>query len=186
MTMGVTQIGHSADDGGEGTVNMGRRVIEEIGGSMRWVLSEDEEVGRGFSKASVGLDGCCLAEGGREGSIGGGRSIFSAAFRDNCRAKSEACHHSRNLRAKMLVGSNIFNELKSRGCTLRTRFLGESIDPPSPGRAGPTFLGAVASSMALWSASPKRRILVPISHMNGEWYFVPSKRYAMLKTSSEK
>lgn len=35
---------------------------------------------------------------------GGGRSSPSVALRLSCRAKSEACHHSRNFRAKMLVG----------------------------------------------------------------------------------
>lgn len=161
-------MGQSADEGGEATVNIGRRVVEDIGGSMRWVLSDDDDVGRGFSEPSVCLDPCCLAEGGSEGSIGGGSSMFSAAFRDNCRAKSEACHHSRNLRAKMLVGSRILSELNNRGCTLLARFLGEKMDPPSPGRAGPMFLGAVASSIALWSASPSLRILEPMSHMKGE------------------
>ena len=75
--------------------------------------------------------------------------MFSAAFLDSCRAKSEACHHSRNLSAKILVGRRIFSELNKRGSMLLAMFLGEKIDPPSPGRAGPTFLGAVAISIAL-------------------------------------
>lgn len=41
--------------------------------------------------------------------IGGGNSNPSVAFRDNCLAKSLACHHSRNFSAKILVGSNSFN-----------------------------------------------------------------------------
>ncbi len=40
--------------------------------------------------------------------IGGGNSMPSAAFLDNCLAKSDACHHSKNFNANMLVGSNIF------------------------------------------------------------------------------
>lgn len=35
VTMGVTQMGHNVDDGGKGTVRIGRRVVEDIGGSMR-------------------------------------------------------------------------------------------------------------------------------------------------------
>lgn len=41
--------------------------------------------------------------------IGGGNSNPSVAFLDNCRAKSLACHHSKNFNAKILVGSNNFN-----------------------------------------------------------------------------
>lgn len=145
MVIGVTQIGHSVDEGGVGTVRMGRSVIEEIGGFMVCAFSEDAVDGRCFSSDSASF---LFAAGGREGNIGGGRSMFSAAFLDNCRAKSEACHHSKNLSAKMLVGKRIFSELRSRGVTLRAIFLGEKIEPPSPGRAGPTFLGAVASSIA--------------------------------------
>ena len=39
---------------------------------------------------------------------GGGNSMPSAAFLDNCLAKSDACHHSKNFNANMLVGSSIF------------------------------------------------------------------------------
>lgn len=145
MTIGVTQIGQSVDDGGVGTVRIGRSVVDEMIGSMCFCLSDDAVDGRCFSfeSTSFGFDA-----GGNEGSIGGGRSMFSAAFLDNCLAKSEACHHSKNLSAKMLVGSRIFNELSNRGCMLLAKFLGVNIDPPSPGRAGPTFLGAVAISIA--------------------------------------
>ena len=38
---------------------------------------------------------------------GGGSSIPSAAFLESCLAKSDACHHSKNFSANMLVGSNI-------------------------------------------------------------------------------
>ena len=35
VMMGVTQIGHKADEGGVGTVRMGSSVVEDIGGSIR-------------------------------------------------------------------------------------------------------------------------------------------------------
>ena len=176
VVIGATQMGQRFEVGGLGTVRMGRRVMEDIGGL----------VGCGFSIDPVCFEEGCVEEDGREGSMGGGRSIFSAAFLDSCLAKSEACHHSRNLRAKMLVGRSMRSELSSLGCTLLAMFRGEKMEPPSPGRAGPTFRGAMASSIALWSAAPSLRIRVPINHMKGEWYFVLSKRYAMLKTSREK
>ena len=46
---------------------------------------------------------------------GGGRSSPSAAFFDSWRAKSEACHHSRNLSAKMEVGRRILRLDSRRG-----------------------------------------------------------------------
>lgn len=52
---------------------------------------------------------------GRPEIIGGGRSRPSAAFRDSWRAKSEACHHSRNLSAKILVGSSTLRPDNSLG-----------------------------------------------------------------------
>ena len=52
---------------------------------------------------------------GRPDIIGGGRSNPSAALRVSCRAKSEACHHSRNLRAKMEVGRRILRLERRRG-----------------------------------------------------------------------
>ena len=179
----VTQMGHSVEEGGVGTVRMGSKVVEDIGGLMCCCFSEDAVEGRCFSFGSISFR---IAAGGKDGNIGGGRSMFSAAFLDNCLAKSEACHHSRNLSAKILVGSSIFSELNSLGCTLLARFLGEKMDPPSPGLAGPTFLGAVASLIAAWSAAPSLLMRVPIIQRNGEWYLDPSKRYAMLKTISEK
>lgn len=149
--IGVTQIGHKCEEGGEGTVRIGSKEVDDMIGSMCDDLS-DVDVYCPFSKAAAFCAANCLADGGSEGRMGGGSSMFSAAFLDSWRAKSEACHHSRNLSAKILVGNRIFSELNSRGCTVRARFLGENIEPPSPGRAGPTFLGAVRSSMAAWSA----------------------------------
>lgn len=144
MVMGVTQMGHSCEEGGVATVRMGRRDIEDIGGSIRCGCSEAEDNGLSVCFSALGA-----VDDGNEGKTGGGSSMFSAAFLDNCLAKSLACHHSRNLRAKMLVGSRIFSELSRRGCTVRARFLGEKREPPSPGRAGASLDGAVARSMAL-------------------------------------
>lgn len=50
---------------------------------------------------------------------------------------------------------------------------GRATGRPSP--AAPGF-GCVARAMARWSASPKRRIRVPMSQRKGEWYLEPSKR----------
>lgn len=47
--------------------------------------------------------------------IGGERSRPSAALRESWRAKSEACHHSRNLSAKMDVGRRILRLERRRG-----------------------------------------------------------------------
>ena len=65
--------------------------------------------------------------------IGGGNSIPSVAFLPNCRAKSDACHHSRNFNAKIDVGRRIFRELKARSYMIR----GSRIDvtPRLPPRA---------------------------------------------------
>ena len=52
---------------------------------------------------------------GRPEIMGGGRSRLSAALRESWRAKSEACHHSRNLSAKMEVGRRIFRLDSNRG-----------------------------------------------------------------------
>ena len=127
---------------------MGSSVEEEMGGSMRFGISDDDDDGRFFSPDSC-FGNARLAEVGRLGSIGGGRSMFSAALRESWRAKSEAYHHSKNLRAKMLVGSSILKELSKRGLTVRAMFLGEKMEPPSPGLAGPTRAGCVARSIAL-------------------------------------
>ena len=54
-------------------------------------------------------------DGGRPEIVGGGRSSPSAALRVSCRAKSEACHHSRNFKAKMEVGRRILRLDRSRG-----------------------------------------------------------------------
>lgn len=150
--MGFPQMGQRCDvDGvGTGTVRIGRRVVDEIGGSERIDFWEAGLDGRFVSFSSLL---CALFDrfgrGRRFGSMGGGSSIFSAAFLESCRAKSEACHHSRNLSANILVGSSIRRLDNNRGYTVLAIFLGLKIEPPSPGLAGPNFEGCVAISIAL-------------------------------------
>lgn len=117
---------------------------------------------------------------------GGGNSSPSAALRESCRAKSDACHHSRNLRAKIDVGSNILSEDASFGpaTCVNVRLLKKEL--LWPGLAAVVGRGCVATAIALWSASPRRRIRVPISHIKGEWYLDESKRYARLNARREK
>ena len=147
--IGVAHIGHKWESAGKATVKIGSREDDDIGGSMCLCFSDgDEDIC--FSPEGVCLlNVALLADGGRLDSTGGGSSIFSAAFRESCRAKSDAYHHSRNFSAKMLVGSRIFREDSKRGLMLRAMFLGANMEPPSPGRAGPILAGCVASAIAL-------------------------------------
>jgi len=62
-----------------------------------------------------GREGFDSVGGGRPDIMGGGSSSPSAALRESCRAKSEACHHSRNFRAKMEVGRRILRLERRRG-----------------------------------------------------------------------
>ena len=57
----------------------------------------------------------CSGFAGSPAITGGGRSSPSAALRESCRAKSEACHHSKNLRAKIDVGSTSLKLERMRG-----------------------------------------------------------------------
>lgn len=52
---------------------------------------------------------------GRPEIMGGGSSRPSTAFRESWRAKSDACHHSRNLSANMEVGRRIRKLESKRG-----------------------------------------------------------------------
>ena len=61
---------------------------------------------------------------GMPDTIGGGSSSPSVAFRDNCLAKSEACHHSRNLRANMEVGRSNRRLDSKRGYMMVTKLVG--------------------------------------------------------------
>ncbi len=117
--MGCRQIGQRKDveDVGGGTVRMERRDLASMGGLRLADLG-------GFSGSLpedmvdivVGLlAGDDFCESGRPEMIGGGSSSPSAALRESWRAKSDACHHSRNLSAKMEVGRRIFKLESNRG-----------------------------------------------------------------------
>lgn len=122
---------------GAGTVRMGRWVIEDIGGRWREGLGlggragewDGEErdtvfwdvVGKGLVGAGVGRK---KGFWGRPETTGGGSSRPSTAFRESCRAKSDACHHSRNLSAKMEVGRRILKLESKRGYTVEAKMKG--------------------------------------------------------------
>lgn len=109
-------------------VKMGREVRVEIGGfglsfcsfsfsSLVSGFSEEAKVTPDFPEATVvGL--------GTPVMVGAGSSRPSAALRESWRAKSEACHHSRNFRAKMDVGSKIFKLERRRGYIVCVSVLG--------------------------------------------------------------
>ena len=103
-------MGHKSESPGEGTVNIGRSDVDDIDGfSISRLLGS-------FSFAALVAGAFFLCAAGpnladrdeRPEITGGGNSMPSAAFFDNCLAKSDACHHSRNFRAKILVGKRIF------------------------------------------------------------------------------
>lgn len=131
-----------------------------------------EDIG-GFDFDSAAFSDLLLASlteeaAGRPAMTGGGNSKPSAAFRESCRAKSEACHHSRNFRANMEVGSRMLRDENNRGPTMCVIVLGLKMLVDCPGRAAASGFACVARAIALWSASPKRRIRVPTSHWKGE------------------
>jgi len=72
-----------------------------VGSSEALSSGEVGDAVSGFDE-DAGLEGV-VAEGVYE-MIGGGSSNPSVAFLDNCLAKSLACHHSKNLRAKIDAG----------------------------------------------------------------------------------
>src|ERR1700753_3584746 len=80
---------------------------------------------------------------------GGGNSNPSAALRDSCRAKSDACHHSRNLSAKIEVGRRIWSEDAILGpiTCVTVRLL--RIELFCPGLAAVVGRGCVATAIAL-------------------------------------
>lgn len=114
---------------------MGRFVVVEIGAVVRGSLSASWFAGvfsvggwveEGVSNVTPDFEG--TVDLGRPEIVGAGSSSPSAALRDNWRAKSEACHHSRNLRAKMEVGSRILRLESRRGYTVCVSVLGDSSD----------------------------------------------------------
>lgn len=176
----LRQIGHMfpESEGGRGTVKIGSRLDDEIGGleSLDWVVASlgDEEDLVGFSAFSSGLavdDG----GGGIPETKGAGRSSASVAFRLSCREKSLACHHSRNLRANMEVGRRNRKDESSCGysvCGLKKpkRF------EPGRERAGVLGLPCVISAIARKSDGLRRLIRDPIIQRNGDEYLVLSNR----------
>lgn len=123
--MGERQIGQEAELETGGTVKMGRFVVAETGG-LDFCLSSFTSVAslsRSFSSSVVAnvtpdLEGVVEAAAGVFGipeMVGAGNSSPSAALRDSCLAKSDACHHSKNLRAKIEVGRRIFRLDSRRG-----------------------------------------------------------------------
>ena len=113
------------DMGGVGLVGLERRFDADVGGDDGWACEAGEErdtvlvvVDRCDNKAGafgfsdVGNGGGLM---GRPEITGGGKSRPSAAFLESWRAKSDACHHSRNFRAKIDVGRRILRLERSRG-----------------------------------------------------------------------
>ena len=168
---GTVRIGRCevVEMGGEGLgVRMGVSSIEGLAFEVGWmgvklgVVEERETV---LSTETPGADdGLVLGEDetdgfdfevgyGRPDMMGGGRLRPSVAFRDSCLAKSEACHHSRNLRANMEVGSRIFKLEKRFGTIVVAKIRGLKILVVWPGRApgllGEGTGGCAASAIAL-------------------------------------
>lgn len=84
---------------------MGRYDVEETGGDfLDCFLAES---------SAWSFEGWVFD--GRPEMTGGGRSRPSAALAVSCLEKSEACHHSRNLRAKMDVGRRMRSDDSRRG-----------------------------------------------------------------------
>lgn len=146
LTILPAQMGHDPDVSvvGAGTVKIGRSVVDEIGGDG-FTLSGADFEDADFSASLMVFLGAAPR---RPAIIGGGSSRPSAAFRDSCLAKSDACHHSRNFRAKMDVGSKNCNDPSSLGPTtcVNVRLLNMLLD--CPGRAAAIAFGAVAAAMA--------------------------------------
>lgn len=141
---GVWDFVRGARGGGE--VGRGGRGVEVEGGDAFAGLDAREE----RATVLVGGDGCgaealFLVSDERErwdwttlGSpeiTGGGRSRPSAAFLESCRAKSEACHHSKNLRAKRDVGRRTLRLERSRGKMILANTVGLNMLDVCPGLA---------------------------------------------------
>ena len=150
-------MGQWVEVGGE-TVRIGRRVLEEMGGVvMVAFLGEGagfvgcEERETVFWGELGGSRGEGLAEvGGRPDIRGGGRSRPSTALRESWWAKSEACHHSRNLRAKMEVGRRILRLERRRRYAFVKRMRGLKMPFVWPGRVpGPAAFGGGSAARAI-------------------------------------
>ena len=114
------------DIGGLGLVGLEGWVDADVGGDDGWACEDGEErdtvlvvvVDRcdneagPFGFSDVGNGGGLV---GRPEMTGGGMSRPSAAFLESWLAKSDACHHSRNFKAKIDVGRSILRLERSRG-----------------------------------------------------------------------
>ena len=105
-------MGQRSEFTGGGTVKMRRYVVDEIGALssafFRSCCSLRESLASLFAFLIWVFK--VIPE-----ITGGGSSSPSAAFLLNCLEKSLACHHSKNFRAKILVGSKILRLDSSLG-----------------------------------------------------------------------
>lgn len=101
-------------------MKIGRRDVEDIGGDVVMNLALSS-TGSAVLASTPEEDDERI---GRPEMTGGGSSSPSDAFRESCRAKSDACHHSRNFRANIEVGSSILKEESKRGTTIRVNVRG--------------------------------------------------------------
>ena len=160
-------------------------------GSSKAEFEGEPEVGCGAAASETVFTACFESDldtrvveevgrdlgGGKPEMTGGGKSSPSVAFFDSCRAKSDACHHSRNFSANIDAGRRSFRLDSSFGYMTEVKVAGLKMLDPWPGRAPARGVrGSAARAIARWSASPSRRIRIPISHRKGEEYFVLSKR----------
>lgn len=162
--MGFRQMGQREEvcGVGGGTVRIGRPEVDEIGGEglegSGGDAGDGEDLvarygccGAGEDRETVFVgslgsrDWCWVFLGaelddegvfwtGMPDITGGGRSSPSAALRDNCLAKSEACHHSRNLRAKIEVGRRSRRLESNRGYITEVKVVGFQMLFVCPGR----------------------------------------------------
>ena len=123
---------------------MGRRDVLDIGGDGRLRADLGGDLGEDKDDGAGGL-ACGVVGSGMPDTTGAGRSRASVALRASWREKSLACHHSRNLSAKIDAGRRSFKE--RRNCGYKTWGLSQF----RPGRpASPVVLGgSVTMAMAL-------------------------------------
>lgn len=149
--VGVSEhMGQTPDVSGVGleTVYIGNSVVLEIGGSSIGSGARIFSFSELVSRPSL-FSNCFAAGAGNPVMTGGGSSRPSFALRDSCLAKSDACHHSKNFKAKIDVGSNIFNEPANQGPVTCVKIRLLKIELVWPGRAAVVGAACVANAMAL-------------------------------------
>ena len=110
---------------GASTVRIGRWLIVEMGGPPIPESRRRETFSDGSSDWTFRFVGLVS---GKPDIVGGGNSRPSFAFLESWRAKSDACHHSRNFRAKIDVGNKIFRLESSLGYTVCVMVRGLNIE----------------------------------------------------------